>query len=128
MDKRVFALVAALGCGGFVLLAVLGVAALLFFPLQVGTQPTPSAGPTAAPGAVATQAVIPTLTAPATGLAVDSMGQMPSWFPIAQADQLDSLYDELNGGLSASRYTCSGEGSLVRSPGLDSFSTSRATS
>jgi S1-C subfamily serine protease len=99
MNKRLFALVAALGCGVFVLLAVAGVAVLVFFPLQLAQPATSTVGPTAPPGIGATQEVIPTLTPPAAGLQLGSTGQFGAWSVVAQTDVLDTLYDQVNRGV-----------------------------
>ena len=99
MDKKLFALVAALGCGVFVVLAAVGLAVLVFLPLQIGQSPSATAGPTVPPGIGATQEVIPTVTAPAAGLQLGSTGEFGAWSVVAQTDVLDNLYDQFNRGV-----------------------------
>lgn len=101
MNKKRFAIAAGVGCGVLLLVVIIAVPVLLFFPLTfdqsvVETRVETTSIPTLSTGAEATQVAIPTITAaPQAGSPTASQ---PENLPSGGED-LTRLYEQLNPGV-----------------------------
>ena len=106
VNKRRFALTVSLGCAILVLLLIIAIPVVFFFPVRVGriadeTEVALSAQTTPVPGARETQVAIPTLAVlpPGVELRPTAEPDSPQVIPGIGPQSLSTLYDQLNPGV-----------------------------